>query len=92
MIKSVINISVQHRIPFFSIQGIKSSIVINVSTGGLKSPYTPYEGSQNPDISGINPPFSFSNTDRKIIKKSTQYQSSKYFPDSSIYLEVMNLM
>ena len=60
----------------------------------LKAPSTPINGLSRSVISGITTPFSLGNIDQNdsSVKKSTQFQSSKSFPDSSIDIEGTNLM
>ena len=65
---------------------IKSSIVIDFSTDNLKAPSTTQNGTTNSVIRGITTPFSFINIDPNYpsVKNITQYQSPKYYPESSI--------
>ena len=59
-----------------------------------KAPSTSLNGSSSSVISSITTTFSFRNIDQNdsSVKNSTQFKSSKHFPDISIYLEVTNFM
>ena len=72
----------------------KLHICINFSTGDLKDPPTPLSDSSSSVISGRTTPFSSHNIYQKdsSVKNSTQFQSSKNFPDNSIDFGGTNLM
>ena len=77
-----------------AIKGINSRIVIIFYTDDLKVPSTPLNSSPSLVISGITPPFSLRiiNQNDSSVKNSSQFQSSKMFPDNSINFEGINSM
>ena len=67
---------------------------IGFSKEYLKKTLTALNGSSSSVISGIWNPFSFRNIDKNYfsVRNSTQFLSSKLFPDNSIDIEVTKLM
>ena len=88
--------TVQLNIPWINLllQGNKSHIGIIFSTDDLKAQSNPLNHSSSSVIIGITPPFSLRNIEQNYssVKNNTQFQSSKMFPDNSIYFEGTNLM
>ena len=82
---------IQNHIPQIQLffQEIKLRMGIGFSADYLNPPSTPLNRSSNSVISRITTPFSFSNMDQNdsSVRNSAQYESSKYFPDNSIYFE-----
>ena len=81
--------TVQLNIPWINLllQGNKSHIGIIFSTDDLKAQSNPLNHSSSSVIIGITPPFSLRNIEQNYssVKNNTQFQSSKMFPDNSIY-------
>ena len=75
-------------------KGSNLRIGINVYTYYLKAPPTQINGSSSAVIRGITTPFLLCNIDQNYysVKKSTQFQSSKTFPDNYIDFEGTNLI
>ena len=77
---------ISHRLRY--LEEIKSCRGIALYTDDLKAPSAPLNCSSSSVIIGITTPLSFSDMEKNdsTVKNSTQYQSTKYFPDNSIYL------
>ena len=75
-------------------QVIKSHIDVEFSMDNLKDPSTPLNSSSSSVINGITTSFSLLNIELNYssFRTSTQFQSSKSFPDNSIDFEDTNLM
>ena len=77
---------------FSFLQGRKSSIGIIIYTDDLKAASNLKNGATNSFVIFITAPSFFRNVDQTFPQETicTQYQSSKYCPDKSIYIEITN--